>query len=67
MKRSRTDILIAVLAAFSGIRGNLTEREWAYGIAIVEDEYGCDLEAVERDLRAEMAACSLACRIAEKD
>jgi len=34
-------------------------------MAIIETEYGCDLDAVARDLRAEQAACALACRAME--
>jgi hypothetical protein len=65
-RRPRTEILAAVLAAFSGIQGNLTEREWNYGIAVVETEFDGDLQAVERALREELAACALACRVTEK-
>jgi hypothetical protein len=64
-RRTRTDILIACLAAFSGIRGNLSEAETDYGMAIIETEYDCDLDAVQRDLRAEMVALSLACKAVE--
>ena len=65
MKR-RTEILAAVLAAFSGIQGNLTEKEWAYGIGIVETEFNSDLDAVAAALKSELAACALACRVSEK-
>ena len=65
MKR-RTEILAAVLAAFSGIQGNLTEKEWAYGIGIVETEFNSDLDAVAAALKSELAFCSLACRLTEK-
>jgi hypothetical protein len=65
-RRPHIEILAAVLAAFSGIQGNLTLGEWNYGIAIVEVEFDGDLKAVERALRAEMAACALACRVTEK-
>lgn len=64
MKR-RTEILAAVLAAFSGIQGNLTEQEWDLGIAIVETEFDSDLDAVAAALKSELAACSLACRVVE--
>lgn len=64
MKR-RTEILAAVLAAFSGIQGNLTEQEWEYGIAVVEGEFDSDLDAVAAALKAEMRACSLACSVME--
>lgn len=65
-RRSRTDILIACLAAFGGIQGNLSEAEVDYGMTIIETEYDGDLDAVQRDLRAEMVACSLACRVSER-
>lgn len=65
MKR-RPEILAAVLAAFAGMPGNLSETEWEQGIAIVEGEFDCDLDAVAAALRAELAACALACRVAEK-
>jgi len=63
---SRTELLLAVLAAFSGIKGNLTPAQCEEAFAIVENEYNDDLEAVEADLRREMNACALACRIQEK-
>ena len=65
MKR-RTEILAAVLAAFSGIQGNLTEAEWDAGISIVETEFNSDLDAVAAHLKAELTACSLVCRVSEK-
>ena len=65
-KKTRTEILAAVLAAFAGMPGNLSETEWERGIAIVEGEFDCDLDAVAAALRAELAACALACRVAEK-
>lgn len=65
MKR-RTEILAAVPAAFAGMPGNLTEGEWNEGIAIVEGEFDCDLDAVAASLRSELTACALACRVAEK-
>lgn len=64
MKR-RTEILAAVLAAFSGMTGRLTEAEWNYGIAIVESEFDCDLNAVAAALKSEMRACALACSVVE--
>ena len=64
-RRPRTEILAAVLAAFSGMQGNLTEAEWTYGIGVVETEFDGDLQAVERALRAEMTACALACSVME--
>lgn len=66
MKRNRTAILMTLLAAFSGIRGNLSEQEADYGMRIIETEYDGDLDALKRDLQAEMTACSLACRVSEK-
>ncbi len=65
MKTRRTEILAALLAAFSGITGSLSEAEVDYGMAVIETEYGCDLDAVAAALRAELAACSLACRAVE--
>lgn len=65
--RARTEILAAILAAFAGIQGNLSEEEWNLGMDIVESEFDSDLDAVAAALRAELAACSLACRIQEKD
>ncbi len=65
MKTRRTAILAACLAAFAGINGNLTEAEVDYGMAVIENEYNCDLDAVAAALRAEMAACALACRVVE--
>lgn len=66
MKTRRTEILAACLAAFSGILGNLTAAEVDYGMAIIETEYDGDLDAVAAALKAEMAACALACRVSEK-
>lgn len=63
---NRTEILAGIIAAFAGIRGNMTDAEWSYGIAIVEDEFACDLDAVAAHLKAELAACALAVRAAEK-
>ena len=65
-RRPRTEILAAVLAAFSGMQGNLTEAEADYGIGVVETEFDGDLNAVAAALRAEMAACALACSVMEK-
>lgn len=65
MKTRRTEILAACLAAFSGITGNLSAAEVDYGMALIEDEYDGDLDAVAAALRAEMAACALACRMVE--
>lgn len=44
----------------------MTPEEWSYGIAIVEDEFACDLDAVTAHLKAELAACALAVRVSEK-
>lgn len=65
-RRPRTEILAAVLAAFSGMQGNLTEAEADYGIGIVETEFDGDLQVVERALRAEMKACALACSVLQR-
>lgn len=62
----RIEILVSVLAAFSGMKGNLSEQEWNYGIAIVENEFGSDLDAVAAYLKTEMKACESKCRAAEK-
>lgn len=64
--KSRTEILTAILAAFAGMTGNLSEQEWNTGIAIVETEFDSDLDAVAAHLRAEMKACESKCRAAEK-
>ncbi len=64
--KTRTEILAAVLAAFAGMAGNLTEQEWNTGIAIVEGEFDSDLGAVAAYLRAEMKACESKCRSAEQ-
>lgn len=62
----RIEILVSVLAAFSGMKGNLTEQEWDFGIAIVENEFASDLDAVAAYLKSEMKACETKCRAAEK-
>ena len=61
----RTELLIAILAAFQGIRGNLTEAQADKAIAIVEHEFGGDLEAVKKHLAKEAAMMSLVCRAVE--
>lgn len=58
----RLDLLVAIFAAFQGIQGTLTAEQADEGFAIVENEFGCDLDAVDAYLRAEMAALALACR-----
>lgn len=58
----RLDLLVAIFAAFQGIQGTLTVEQANEGLAIVENEFGCDLDAVAAYLRSEMAACALACR-----
>jgi hypothetical protein len=63
--KSRTEILTAVLAAFAGMTGNLTEQEWNTGIAIVEGEFDSDLDAVAAYLRSEQRACETVCRVSE--
>jgi hypothetical protein len=50
------EILARILAAFAGVRGDLTESEVDAGMAIIRDEYDCDLKAVERDLCADLSA-----------
>lgn len=64
--KSRTAILVTLLGAFSGIKGDLTEEEADLGLAIIENEYQGDLDAVAAALKAEMKACELACRVSEK-
>ena len=44
----------------------LARAEADYGIGIVETEFDGDLDAVAAALRAEMAACALACSVMEK-
>lgn len=63
---SRAALLATILAAFSGIKGNLTEQQWNEGMAIVEGEFDSDLDAVAAYLKAEAAACALVCRVQEK-
>lgn len=68
-RRSRIDILAAVLLAFSqgSVDGaGLTPAEWEWAEQEIETTYGGDFDALARGLRAEMVACSLACRLAEK-
>lgn len=68
MKR-RTEILAAVLLAFSTgcLDGaGLTVAQWEWAETEIEGRFGGDLDAVAAALRAELAACALACRVAEK-
>jgi hypothetical protein len=62
----RIEILAAILAAFSGISGNLSEKEWNYGIAIVETEFDSDLDRVAAYLKSEARACAFVCSLSEK-
>ncbi len=64
--RHRTEILVILLGAFNGLVGDLSEAEVNYGMAVIERDYGCDLDAVAADLRAERAALALACSVQEK-
>lgn len=66
-KMNRINLLAAVLAAFNGIKGNMSEAEWEQGVAIVENEFDCDLDAVALYLRSELAACELVCKLSEKE
>jgi hypothetical protein len=68
MKR-RTEILAAVLLAFStgAVDGaGLTSTEWDWAEQTIETRFGGDFDAVAAYLNAEMTACALACRVAEK-
>ena len=65
IKKTRTEILVAVLAAYQGIAGDLTEEEAERGFAIVENEFDCDLDAVAAHLRSQERALSLACAVME--
>lgn len=68
-RRAGTEILAAVLLAFStGCTdgAGLTESEWTWAEREIEDRFGGDFDAVAAALRAEMAACALACRVSEK-
>lgn len=70
MKRSRIAILTAVYLAFVQNRhdgADLTPEEWEWAEHEIETQYGGDFAALKKDLAAEMAACSLACRLAELD
>lgn len=63
---SRNELLAVILAAFSGIQGNLSEKLWNEGIAIVETEFDSDLDAVAAYLKGELNECESNCRAAEK-
>ena len=65
-KLSRTELLIAILAAFQGIKGNLTEKQADAAIAIVEEDFGGDLDKVAAHLRSEATVLELACKAAEQ-
>ena len=52
---SRTKLLVTVLLAFAGIKGNLTEAQWNEGIAIIENEYDGDLEAARVEVDTALA------------
>lgn len=68
-KRTRTEILAAVLLAFSSgcVDGaGLTVAEWDWAEVEIETRYAGDFDAVAADLKAEMKACALACRVQEK-
>jgi hypothetical protein len=67
-RRTRTDILAAVLLAFSQgtVDGaGLTPAEWDWAEQEIETRYDGSFDAVAAALRAEMAACALACRVVE--
>ncbi len=53
-RRSRTEILMIVIAAFRGVSGNLSESEADYGISIIETEFGGDIDAAEEALSVEL-------------
>lgn len=61
----RTELLMAIVLAFEGIRGNLSEAQADAAIAIVESEFAGDLEAVKKHLAQEAALLALACRVVE--
>lgn len=53
--KSRTAILVTLLAAFGGAKGDLTEQEADFGLAIIENEYQGDLEAVRAAVDADLS------------
>ena len=63
--RPRTDILVTLLGAFEGVRGDLNEAEVDAGMKIIEEEYDCDLVAVKRALDAELLSGMRACALVE--
>jgi hypothetical protein len=68
-RRPRTEILAAVLLAFSTgcVDGaGLTVAEWDWAETEIETAYAGDFDKVAAALRDEMAACALACRVTEK-
>ena len=68
-RRSETEILAAVLLAYStGVvdGAGLTPTEWEWAETTIETRFGGDFDAVAAHLKAEMTACALACRVAEK-
>lgn len=70
MKRSRIAILTAVYLAFVQNRfdgADLSPEEWEWAEREIETQYGGDFAELKKALAAEMTACSLACRLAEKD
>lgn len=52
---SRTQLLVTILLAFRGIRGNLTEAQCDEGMAIIENEYDGDLKAAQVEVDAALA------------
>lgn len=70
MKRSRIAILTAVYLAFVQNRfdgADLSPEEWEWAEQEIETRYGGDFSKLKKALAAEMTACSLACRVSEKD
>lgn len=63
--RSRTAILVTLLGAFEGVRGDLNEAEVEVGMKIIETEFDCDLAAVKRSLDKELLAGMRACALVE--
>lgn len=55
---------MVVIAAFRGVSGDLTESEADYGISIIEDEFGGDIEAAERALSEQLQSGMKAVAIA---
>lgn len=63
--RSRTTILVTLLGAFEGVRGDLTEAEVDAGMKIIETEFDCDLVAVKRSLDKDLLSGMRACALVE--